>query len=252
MSFADVVGGLTLDPAMWWRCNESAGTTLADASGNGRTGTLNGGFTLQQPSITGDGDKGILLNGTTGYMQATAYSPFAVGSKRTFVLLLNRALGQSGIRNIFGGSGSFVAGVSGDLKYPVLESSGTSPDRFRYYGSIKDQFPVYADWSEPEPVSNSWLMIALRVDDSTAPAQSADLTVNRMRHGIPDIEAAPLDLPYHWNAEAGQLMVGARHDNLGGFQTNEFHHATYDEIMVFEGLLTDADISSLAGGGLAT
>lgn len=41
---------LTDSPRIFWRLNEAAGTTAADLSGNGHSGTLNGTYTWGQPS----------------------------------------------------------------------------------------------------------------------------------------------------------------------------------------------------------
>jgi Concanavalin A-like lectin/glucanases superfamily len=52
-------------PRGYWRLNETSGTTAADSSGRGQTGTYQGGFTLAQPGATKD-DAAVRLNGTTG------------------------------------------------------------------------------------------------------------------------------------------------------------------------------------------
>jgi RHS repeat-associated protein len=46
---------------------DSSGTTAADTSGNGRTGTYSGGYTLAQPgALANDANKSASFNGTTG------------------------------------------------------------------------------------------------------------------------------------------------------------------------------------------
>jgi hypothetical protein len=69
-----------------WLLNETAGTTAADASGNGHPGTYTGGFTLNQAAhaALGGADKSVAFNGTTGYVtvpSATALSPLASGNR---------------------------------------------------------------------------------------------------------------------------------------------------------------------------
>jgi RHS repeat-associated protein len=58
-------------PSGYWRLGETSGTTAADASGNAHTGTYTGGFTLGATgALTGDTDKAVTFNGTTGYVNA--------------------------------------------------------------------------------------------------------------------------------------------------------------------------------------
>ena len=53
-------------PVGHWRLGESAGTSAADASGNGRTGTYSGSFTLGRSSLlVGDGNAAALFRSTS-------------------------------------------------------------------------------------------------------------------------------------------------------------------------------------------
>jgi Concanavalin A-like lectin/glucanases superfamily len=62
-------------PAFLWPLNETSGTTAADATGNGHTGTYTGGYTLNSAAgpISGGGNA-VLLNGSSGYI-ASSYNP---------------------------------------------------------------------------------------------------------------------------------------------------------------------------------
>lgn len=55
-------------PYAYWRFAETSGTTAADASGNGRTGTYNGGVTLGVAGATGDADKAASFDGVDDYV----------------------------------------------------------------------------------------------------------------------------------------------------------------------------------------
>jgi hypothetical protein len=56
-------------PVAYWRLSETSGTSAIDSSGNGRTGTYTGGYTLGQTGPwTGGPDTAINLNGSTGYV----------------------------------------------------------------------------------------------------------------------------------------------------------------------------------------
>ena len=65
------VGAVQSDvPSSWWRLGETSGTTAAAPAGS-ITGTYTGGFTLAQTGAltgSGDTDKAVLLNGTSGYV----------------------------------------------------------------------------------------------------------------------------------------------------------------------------------------
>jgi hypothetical protein len=57
-------------PVSYWRLGESSGTAAADLMGR-NPGTYTGGFTLGQAgALPGDPNTAVLLNGTTGYVQA--------------------------------------------------------------------------------------------------------------------------------------------------------------------------------------
>lgn len=73
MSYLSVV--LADGPGMLWPLNETSGTTAADLSNNGNTGTYTGGYTLSDTAGPVQGTGGaVLLNGTTGYVQSS-YNP---------------------------------------------------------------------------------------------------------------------------------------------------------------------------------
>ncbi len=60
----DVVGH---GPTLYWRLDESSGTTAADSSGNGNTGIYESGTTQGQPGAPiGDGDTATGFNGSSG------------------------------------------------------------------------------------------------------------------------------------------------------------------------------------------
>src|SRR5262245_42835397 len=53
----------------YWRLNETSGTTAVDVIG-GNNGTISGGVSLNQPGALADGDKAMLFDGATSYIQA--------------------------------------------------------------------------------------------------------------------------------------------------------------------------------------
>jgi hypothetical protein len=89
VGYSSAVAGFA--PSLYWRLGESAGTTAADASGNGRNGTYGAGVTLAQTGLlVGDANTSVLFTNAITSVVTSAYSPFVAGSKRTFVGLANR------------------------------------------------------------------------------------------------------------------------------------------------------------------
>lgn len=54
-------------PLAYWRLGEPSGTSMVDASGNGRNGTYAGSPTLGAAGMTTDGDTAVTFNGTSQY-----------------------------------------------------------------------------------------------------------------------------------------------------------------------------------------
>lgn len=60
---------LSKHPSSYYRLGEASGTSANDSSGNGFTGTLNGGITLTVPgAIKRDPDTAMLFDGSSGYI----------------------------------------------------------------------------------------------------------------------------------------------------------------------------------------
>lgn len=60
---------LSDSPAAYWRLGETSGTSAADASGNGRTGTYVGSPSLgQQGALVGDASTAVAFNGSSQYV----------------------------------------------------------------------------------------------------------------------------------------------------------------------------------------
>lgn len=89
----------------YWKCDESVGaTTLADSSGNSKTLTLNGGYTL---GVAGQSGTAVSFNGTSGYASRTdSVLGASVPSTYTILFLCNGAGGQNAARLVAFGSSS--------------------------------------------------------------------------------------------------------------------------------------------------
>jgi hypothetical protein len=66
---------------------DTSGTTAADSSGNNRAGAYVGGVTLNQTGI-GDGGTGVLLDGTTGYVNAFSAGEAGAINMNTLSILI--------------------------------------------------------------------------------------------------------------------------------------------------------------------
>jgi hypothetical protein len=80
-------------PLGYWRLDETSGTSMADSSGNGHTGTMTGsGFTLNQPGAiqnTDPGAKSVKWIATSTYVDIASASWMNVTNAATWELWIN-------------------------------------------------------------------------------------------------------------------------------------------------------------------
>jgi hypothetical protein len=120
-------------PSLWWHCHETGGTTLADSSGNGHTGTIMSGDVVSNADVSFDGDSlttedltktSIYMHGATSDLngdgvaetpdnpgvgfRATNYRPFVPGAKLTLEAWLYMRSGD-GFSTTFSGSPDYRA-----------------------------------------------------------------------------------------------------------------------------------------------
>jgi hypothetical protein len=102
--YANIILG-TPDLAAYWRLGESSGTSAADASGNGRTGTYTNGFTLGAPGgVTGDGNTGVTLDGVDGHVVVANHASLHPASQITVEALISRAV--TGVTHVVAAAGA--------------------------------------------------------------------------------------------------------------------------------------------------
>ncbi|HZP93335.1 MAG TPA: LamG domain-containing protein [Burkholderiales bacterium] len=90
MSYVDEVQADA--PVAYWRFGEASGTTAADSSGNGNTGTYQGSPTLgTRGGIAADQNGCILLNGSSQYVTANDAASLDVGDTVTVEALIKLA-----------------------------------------------------------------------------------------------------------------------------------------------------------------
>lgn len=126
--------------AGYWRWDETSGTTAADASGNGRTGTYTAGFTLNQPGLIaaeitdGSVNPAVLLNGSTGYVAMPDYASFQplLGSMSWGVWVQTTGASNQDIYRKSGGSNANgieweYRGAGGGVVWATFHTYSTGP-----------------------------------------------------------------------------------------------------------------------------
>lgn len=229
MSFEDTV--LENIPALYWRLGESTleSTFAFDSSGHGRFGDCTS-ITFEQPgAIVGDPDKAALF-GASSKIETHAYTPFVSGSKRTFMGEFKRA-SNANRDALFSASCSPVSGfvVDDHLGAELVINAGTTDISFVAKRGTAAATWVGA-WTPTVGIYGHW---ALTYDDST---RVAELFINGISAGTKTLAAAyntTPTTPYHFT--------------LGNNGDDSHSVGTFDEVAVFESILTAAEILAIVG-----
>jgi RHS repeat-associated protein len=230
----------SLDPAAYWPLSDTTGSSAADASGNGNTGTIEGGVTKDTtPGIPAAPDiPSMKFNGTTGYITtpyaepaSTAFSMsawFKTTSTHTMMVLAsardNNAYNYSFALSVGGTSTDQSAG---EVAF-FLDGNGYI-DGIQSNASYKNGAwnLVTGVWSAPSGTLFEPSQMTLYING--APVSTSDLG-----SGGEFTSPAP---------GGGQLDIG---DNLSGW--NLFSGDLAD-IAVFPSSLTPGDVQMLYGTG---
>jgi hypothetical protein len=213
-------------PILYWRLGESSGTTAADASGNGRTGSYQGTVELGQPgAINGDSDTAVRLETTPGNNEFVTSASSVFGQQEFSVELWFSTTTTSGGKLI--GFGDSQTGTStlaskhiymladGRLAFGMLTATGikltlTTLDRYNN-GAYHHVTATSGDNG-----------VALYVDGR--------LIINR-----PPTRAREFN---------GYWRVGG--DSLTGWQSrppSDYFNGTVDEVAVYDRALTRDQVS---------
>jgi Concanavalin A-like lectin/glucanases superfamily/Peptidase family M23 len=117
-------------PGGYWRLDEASGTTAADSSGNGNTGTYVTGVTLGSPgALQGSSDTSVTLNGNGGYLSvpnSASLSPTGAVSVETWLYLTgyggsfgtswSRVVSKEGMYGLFL---NYPGGAEGQIEWDV-------------------------------------------------------------------------------------------------------------------------------------
>ncbi|MDE1941074.1 MAG: hypothetical protein KGI66_03065, partial [Patescibacteria group bacterium] len=177
-------GDLTCGLVGWWKLDEGSGTTAADSSGNGNTGTLVGGPAWLSGSSVRAGSGALSFSGSGQYVDLgnSAGLNFGAGQDFSYSLWLKAQPGAS----------SFVfskgCGGTGDVGYALIMSGGVTPAACLSIAGESARFEV----TDPHSITDSnWHLVtvvvsrtgslSLYVDGSlvasaTTGAYNADLT----------------------------------------------------------------------------
>lgn len=206
-------------PSLFWRLDDQAGTTAADGSGNSHSGTYGSGVTLNQTN-----DKAVVNSTASAYFNNTSnahitssYSPFTVGSQRTFMGWAYRNA-TTDADQLFGSDGVNPAMLrlepgSEDVKFWAETSTG---------GGL---------WSAAWPGTSQWVHWAVTYDDSTS---TAELFINGTSQG---------------SKTTGDVFSGSSgHIVVGGPYSSSFFNGYMQDFAVFEYILTSDQIAAIYNG----
>jgi hypothetical protein len=134
-------------PFLYWRLGESAGTTAADASGNGRTGTYHAtGVTYSVAGgIAGDADTAVTFDGSAGEVHSTAAVVLAAFTVCTIEFWFKWAAAGA-----FACESSADASVNTGAFWSILQG-GTSPWQLLMTGGGNQRTGTF-----PQPSGGVW------------------------------------------------------------------------------------------------
>ncbi|MER5336734.1 LamG-like jellyroll fold domain-containing protein [Micromonospora sp. NPDC002717] len=207
-----------------WALDEAAGTSTADTSGNGRTATLHGGASWGEGYTSG----ALELDGTTGHA-ATAGQVLRTDSSFTVSawVRLDRTAGvgyPSAVSQVGTRTAAFSLGYSEPDARWVATMATTDADTATSVRALAspDQFPVTA---------GEWTHLTLVYDDA----------VDRMHLYVNGIWAAGDTIDARWTT-GGPLTIGRA---MGNGNPTDFWPGAVDEVRVWTGALTDAQVNAL-------
>jgi hypothetical protein len=216
----------------WWNLDEGSGTSAADSSGNGNTGTLNGGPTW---TTSGKINGALTFNGTTQYVDVPDAASLQLAASFTVSAWVKLsalpAAGNYGAilqKDNTSGSTNYVLAIdNGSINTSSMgwtfdyNSTGTSDDRYATYLTT--------------PNTGVWYHVAA-VYDSVA--QTETLYLNGVQVATNSVAGLP---PEHDGGN--DLSLGSR--GAG----SEFFPGTIDDARVYNRALGAGEIAHIYNGG---
>jgi concanavalin A-like lectin/glucanase superfamily protein len=194
-------------PAAYWRMDETSGTIMADATGNGNSGEFAGTYTLGQPGgITAGGSTAVAFDGQTGGASAPSSASLQVNTVTIELWIKKRAETEYGVyvaKNVAAGDGP------GSGWFQLLNSHHDGRLQFRV---TSDLDPALVSTSTLAP--NTWYYVAATYDGTVA-----KLFVNGKLDASLEVTATP-------KQTADPVFIGHRPDGL-------FNDAVLDEVAIY-------------------
>ena len=220
---------LGYSPALYLQLDEASGTTAVDSSGNGRSGTYVGSYTLSQPSLLGSGSGGSVSRTATSSrieVPAGAWSTPTTGLTATALVNLTA---YNYVNAIFARDEAYGGG---DRQWVLYVTDGGG---FRFIGSTQTVFDYDRESAPGLVVLNRTYHVAM-VWDVSAGTVSVYLD-GALAHTFTDFTgAARTGTNTSWsfgNISGGNAGIGW---GLTGRQ---------DEVAVFMSALSAGDIATL-------
>jgi len=251
-SYGTAPAGATL----YWPMYNNLGTSVSDASGNGRTGTINGAARWV-PGIMNNNGAALYFNGST-YVSAAddtnldLPSPGGVSlwfmpkAANTGKWLLRKGLATTVIDRYWNGTTTTITNADSYGLY--INSSGYLCFRLRYGIAAANYIEVV---STTKPSQNSWYHVAATWDGA-----SLKLYVNGTAEGT--VATSGLAAQNSSNALFLGLDRTTTTTNRYNFwgtltssntsSTNSYFTGIIDEVYLYQKVLTQADVTALATG----
>lgn len=227
-------------PYIWWRLGESSGTAMADSSGNGQAGTLNGtastDYDLSEPGLVGDSNTAIELKSSSGFIRSNvSYNALTLAANATFAIAVKINSGAAG-GTIFGlHDDSNPTGTTGSRdRLLYVDTSGALVAGI-YSAAVRTI--VHAGINDGQ---KHLIHLACGADNT----EGSELYVDGVSVGT---------IPYISNDTASNRYVYAGRLNLSAWPSGAAGAATalgiYDELQVYTKRLSAARILAQAQAG---
>jgi Concanavalin A-like lectin/glucanases superfamily/Prealbumin-like fold domain len=199
-----------------WNFNENSGTTTADSSGNGNTGTLIN-TSAWVPSNAVEHGSAITFNGTTDYVHMPSGTNFADNQDHTFAAWVNT--------NTIGSFYQWIINNGGTLTGTSLIIHQNHPAFFYNGGGA-----LFVD-SSTNIVPGTWYHLAAAYNGTT---KQVTMYVN----GVPTVTSAPIASA--WTADTASVEIGRWAPG-----NTWYFSGAIDEPSIYNRALSDAEVNQL-------